>query len=265
LDGKVQVKARVRSNTELHSSHGLPTGAWLLWLDAPVVAAVAKPGQFVMVRCGEGHDPLLRRPLGIHRVDSTGGVALLFGVVGRGTSWLSERVPDDLVDLIGPLGSFFLVKPATKNLLLLAGGIGFTPLAFMAEAAVKDGRTARLLMGARSRRWLYPTSDLPKEIDIVKATEDGSEAEGRTGLVTQIVSEFADQADQVFACGPPAMYQSMARLDCLKGKSVQVSLEEKMACGLGACYGCTVKTRMGPKQVCHDGPVFELSDLVWQG
>jgi dihydroorotate dehydrogenase electron transfer subunit len=264
LDWKVQIRSRVKSNTELYS-HGLPIGAWLLWLDAPSVAKVAKPGQFVMVSCGEGHDPLLRRPLGIHRVDNTGGVALLFDVVGKGTSWLSQRAPGDLVDLMGPLGSGFIVKPAARNLLLLAGGIGFTPLAFMAETAIKEGRAATLLMGARSARWLYPTSDLPTGIAVVTATEDGSEAGGRTGLVTQIIGEFADQADQVFACGPHAMYQSMARLDCLEGKSVQVSLEERMACGLGACYGCTVKTRNGPKQVCHDGPVFEMADIVWPG
>ena len=263
MNGGVQVRARVKSNTEVYS-HGLSTDAWLMWLEAPQVAELAKPGQFVMVRCGESHDPLLRRPLGIHRVDNTGRVALLFGKVRRGTTWLSQRAPGDSVDLVGPLGIPFLVKPATRNLLLLAGGIGFTPLAFMAETWIKDDRDVTLLMGARSAQWLYPTNDLPEGMVIVKATEDGSEPEGRTGLVTQIVSEFAGWADQVFACGPAAMYRSMARLGCLKGKSVQVSLEERMACGLGACYGCTVKTKMGPKQVCHDGPVFELSDLVWQ-
>jgi dihydroorotate dehydrogenase electron transfer subunit len=104
---------------------------------------------------------------------------------------------------------------------------------------------------------------LPDGISIVRATEDGSE--GRKGLVTGLVAEFAGQADQVFACGPAAMYKSMVGLDCLKKKSVQVSLEERMACGLGACYGCTVKTRNGLKQVCQDGPVFNLADIVWQG
>ena len=267
MNGKVQVKAEVRVNGLLYGLYdrGLPPPAWLLWMDAPSVAEVAEPGHFVMVRCGESHDPLLRRPLGIHRVDRDGRVALLYGVAGRGTAWLSQRKPGDLVDLIGPLGNGFMVKPDARNLLLLAGGIGFTPLAFMAEAAIKDGRTARVVMGARSAQYLYPESQLPKGIKIVTATEDGSEPKGRTGLVTQIISEFADEADQVFACGPVAMYQSMARLDCLKGKSVQISLEERMACGMGACYGCTVKTTKGLKQVCRDGPVFELADIVWQG
>jgi dihydroorotate dehydrogenase electron transfer subunit len=257
LDWKVQIRARVKSNAEL-----MPRTR-LVWLDAPAIADLARPGQFVMVRCGERHDPLLRRPLSIHRVDNTGGVALLFDVVGRGTSWLSQRAPGDLVDLIGPLGSGFLVKPAAKNLLLVAGGIGIAPLAFLAEEAKGLGRMVTVLLGARKASQLCPGSQLPNGISIVKATEDGSE--GRKSLVTDLVGEFAGQADQIFACGPAAMYQSMARLDCLKKKSVQVSLEMRMACGMGACYGCTVKTRNGPKQVCQDGPVFELADIVSQG
>ena len=262
MNGRVQIKAEVRFNEVLYG-HGEKSPAWLLWMYAPSLAEAGKPGQFVMVRCAEGHDPLLRRPLGIHRVDSVGRVALLYQVAGRGTAWLSQRKPGDPIDLIGPLGNGFVVKPETRSLLLLAGGIGFTPLAFMADMAIKEGRTVTVVMGSRSVKYLYPESQLPEGIKIVIATEDGSK--GRRGLVTQIVDEFVGHADQVFACGPPAMYRSMTKLDCLKGKSVQVSLEEKMACGLGACYGCTVKTRMGPKQVCQDGPVFDLADIVWPG
>jgi dihydroorotate dehydrogenase electron transfer subunit len=155
------------------------------------------------------------------------------------------------------------MKPAAKNLLLVAGGIGMAPLAFLAEEANALGRAVTVLLGAKRASQLCPVSQLPNGISIVEATEDGSK--GRKGLVTDLVGEFAGGADQVFACGPAAMYQSMARLECLKGKSVQVSLEERMACGVGACYGCSVITRNGPKQVCHDGPVFELADIVWQG
>jgi dihydroorotate dehydrogenase electron transfer subunit len=260
LNGRVQIKAEVRSNEVLYG-HGEQSPAWLLWMDAPSVAELAKPGQFVMVRCGESQDPLLRRPLGIHRVDSAGRVALLYQVAGRGTAWLSQRKPGDPIDLIGPLGNGFLVKPESRSLLLLAGGIGFTPLAFMADMAIKEGRTATVVMGSRSDKYLYPESQLPEGIKIVIATEDGSC--GEKGLVTCLIDKFIGQADQVFACGPAAMYKSMAEMERLKGKSVQVSLEERMACGVGACYGCTVKTRNGLKQVCHDGPVFDLAEMVW--
>ncbi len=260
LDGKAQVKARVRSNGVFYG-HGLPSAARLLWMDAPSVAQVAKPGQFVMVRCAEDHDPLLRRPLSIHKTDDSGGVALLFEVVGRGTSWLSERVAGDLVDLFGPLGNGFSIQHEAQNLLLVAGGIGIAPLIFLAEMARGIGKRVDVLPGAQTAALLYPRDQLPQISIVDGSTDDGSV--GTKGPVTCLIDSYIGQADQVFACGPAAMYQSMALLDCLKGKSVQVSLEERMACGVGACYGCTVKTRKGLEQVCRDGPVFELADIVW--
>ena len=257
MNRKVKVKARIKSNS------GMMPGTRLVWLDAPEIAKSAKSGQFVMVRCAEDHDPLLRRPLSIHKTDGSGGVALLFEVVGRGTSWLSERAEGDSVDLVGPLGNGFFVKPDAKDLLLVAGGIGIAPLAFLAEEASRVGKKVTALLGARGASHPFPACQFPKGASVVKATEDGSQ--GRRGLVTGLIDEYIEQADQVFACGPAAMYKAMAGMDCLRGKSVQVSLEERMACGVGACYGCTVKTTEGLKQVCHDGPVFELADIVWQG
>jgi dihydroorotate dehydrogenase electron transfer subunit len=269
LSDMLQVKAEVRSNEVLYG-HGLPSAARLLWMDAPEIAGLAKPGQFVMVRCAEGHDPLLRRPLSIHLVDSTGGVAVLFevrqrrgtfDVGGRGTSWLSQRVPGDSVDLMGPLGNGFSIQPAAEKLLLVAGGIGMAPLAFLGEEETKKGRTVNLLPGAQTAELLYPRDHLPRISVVDGSTDDGTA--GTKGLVTSRIDEYIGQADQVFACGPAGMYKAMADMDCLRGKSVQVSLEERMACGVGACYGCTVRTRKGPKQVCQDGPVFELADIVW--
>lgn len=257
MDGKVQVKARAKSNSEL-----MPRTR-LVWLDAPEIAKLAKPGQFVMVRCGESYDPLLRRPLSIHRTDDSGGVALLFEVVGKGTLWLSERAPGDLLDLVGPFGNGFSVRPDADKLLLVAGGIGIAPLAFLGEEEAKKGRTVNLLPGAQTSELLYPRDHLPRISVVDGSTDDGTA--GMKGFVTSRIDEYIGQADQVFACGPAAMYRSMARLDCLKGKSVQVSLEERMACGVGACYGCTVKTRAGLKQVCRDGPVFDLADIDWRG
>jgi dihydroorotate dehydrogenase electron transfer subunit len=236
-------------------------GTRLVWLDALEIARSARPGQFVMVRCGEGHDPLMRRPLSIHGTDGSGGVALLFEVVGSGTSWLSERAEGDSVDLVGPLGNGFFVKPDAKDLLLVAGGIGIAPLAFLAQEASRLGKRVTMLQGAQVAALLYPRDGVPECSVVVGSTDDGSS--GTKGLVTGLIDEYIEQADQVFACGPIAMYRSMAQMDCLKGKSVQVSLEERMACGVGACYGCTVKTKKGLKQVCHDGPVFDLADIVW--
>jgi len=239
----------------------------LVWLETPELAAAARPGQFVMVRCGEGYNPLLRRPLSIHRIGAN-GIALLFAVVGRGTGWLAERRLGDTLSLLGPLGNGFTLNPKTRDLLLVAGGIGIAPLMALAEQALHSDLRVRLLLGARDAAGLYPANLIPSRLETIVMTEDGSAgpSRGRAGLVTEPLPGLAREADQVFACGPLPMYRTLHKMrskDGLRGKSVQVSLETRMGCGVGACYGCTIETRGGPRRVCRDGPVFELSEVLW--
>ena len=240
---------------------------YLLWAEAPTIAVGAKPGQFVMVRCSEGYDPLLRRPLSIHRVASgekgqLSRIALLYAVRGRGTRWLASRQEGELIDLLGPLGKGFQVQRNSRNLLLVAGGMGVAPLAFLADEAVAAGRSVTMLLGGGTLSEIYPSHLLVPEVELAIATEDGSM--GRKGLVTDLSPDFLAWADQVFACGPMAMYRAMAAAASgfLPGKSIQVLLEVPMACGLGVCYGCTVETKRGPRLVCKDGPRFELSEVI---
>jgi dihydroorotate dehydrogenase electron transfer subunit len=250
-----QVTAAIIANDEV-----MP-GVYLIWLESSDIEPAAQPGQFVMVRCG---DYLLPRPLSIHRLADKGGkLALLFTVMGKGTHWLSQRKTGDNLDLLGPLGNGFSIQPASRNLLLMAGGIGIAPLYFAAQEAVKKGCSVKLLYGTPNKH-RYPEDLLSSQIELVSATEDGSV--GRKGMVTDIIPEFADWADQIFACGPLPMYRDMARRKQqlkINVKSVQVSLEVRMGCGLGVCYGCTVKAKNGLKQVCKDGPVFDLDDTLW--
>ena len=247
--------APVKSNSEV-----MP-GVYLMWLESPEIASTAMPGQFVMVQCGD--ETLLRRPLSIHKVDDKKtGLALLFTVAGKGTHWLSQCKTDDYVDLLGPLGNGFYVNLNSQNLLLVAGGIGTAPLGFLAQKAAGKGYSLRLLYGAATASQLYPMQSLSPEIEMVTATEDGTA--GRKGMITDLLPDYLDWADQVFACGPLPMYKTMAQIPELRNKSVQVSLEMRMGCGLGFCYGCTVKTKSGLKQVCKDGPVFDLKDVLWE-
>ncbi len=256
-----QIYAPILSNKEV-----MPE-VYLLWAEDPELAAGARPGQFVMVRCGEGYDPLLRRPLSVHRVaggrqGKGGRLALLYAVRGRGTRWLAARQEGQMIDLLGPLGKGFQVQRASRNLMLVAGGIGVAPLAFLADEAVASGRSVTMLLGAGSAFEMYPSHLLAPEVEVVVATEDGSA--GRRGMVTELLPELLPWADQVFACGPIGMYQAMAAAvaGLLPRKSIQVLLELPMACGLGACYGCTVETRRGARLVCQDGPRFELSEVI---
>ena len=257
-----QLKAPVISNIE-----ALP-GTCLVWLEAPGIAETARPGQFVMVQCGG--DTTLPRPLSIHRVDGS-LLALLFSVVGKGTNRLSQMKRGDTLNIFGPLGNGYTINPRSQNILLVAGGMGIAPLHFLAEAAAGEGKKVTFINGVRSRDYLLPVSlpqrlfnagVHPASVNVVGATDDGSE--GFKGLATQLIPHYLEGIDQVFACGPAAMYQSMARMPELKGKNVQLSLEIMMGCGVGVCYGCTIKTKSGLRQVCKDGPVFEMGEVEWR-
>jgi dihydroorotate dehydrogenase electron transfer subunit len=246
----------------LSSVAALP-GVRLIRLAAPEIAA-ARPGQFVMVRCGE--DTLLRRPISVHRVAGD-EVSLLVADVGKGTAWLNEQPAGGTLDVFGPLGNGFTL-PKGNNALLVAGGIGIAPLVCLADALLEQGKKVTLINGARTADCLLPVAPphqlyaggvMAAGLHVVNATEDGSE--GFKGLATQLIKGYLDDADAVCACGPAPMYRAMAAMPELAGRDVQVSLEIMMGCGAGICYGCTIKTKGGLKQVCKDGPVFNLAEL----
>lgn len=237
-------------------------GVRLVCAEAAGIAVTARPGQFVMVSCE--HALVLRRPLSIHQVDNSGRLHLLFSIVGRGTSWLSQCQKGETLDLLGPLGNGFTIAPNSKNLLLIAGGVGIAPLMFLALQARSEGKLVTLLLGASTGAQLYPQELMPDGIRAIVTTEDGSS--GRKGMVTDRLPDFVEWADQIYACGPKAMYEA---IDAQRGrwsvrKPIQISLEVRMGCGLGACYGCSIKTRRGMKQVCQDGPVFDLEEILWE-
>ena len=256
-----QVTASVISNKKIlkgitHRSGRAISSVQCVWLNCPEIVQEAKPGQFVMVRCGEEY--VLPRPFSIHQVNGD-SIALFFNVWkdGKGTNWLSQSKIGDNIDLLGPLGNSYSIHPESHNLLLVAGGMGIAPLRFLAQQALQKGYSVTLLYGTANKN-RYP---LPTEIEVVVATEDGSA--GKKGRITEFIPEYIDWADQIFACGPLPMYQAMAQMPELKDKPVQISLEVRMGCGRGVCYGCTVKTKGGLKQVCQDGPVFDLDDVLW--
>jgi dihydroorotate dehydrogenase electron transfer subunit len=258
-----QIKAPIISIVE-----AIP-GAYLMWLKAPEISGEARPGQFVMVRCDK--DTILPRPFSVHRAEGE-QIALLFQVVGKGTVWLSRMKKGDTLDIFGPLGNGYTISPESRNLLLVAGGMGIAPLHFLAETGAGMGKKVIIIMGARTGNCLLPVNPgqglydkgmMPANFQCLNATEDGSE--GFKGLATQLIPHYLKNVDQVFACGPMAMYRTMTQMPELKNVPVQFSLEIMMGCGAGVCYGCTIKTKKGLKQVCKDGPVFEMGEVEWGG
>jgi dihydroorotate dehydrogenase electron transfer subunit len=268
-----QTLCSVASNVEV-----MP-GIHLMWIEAPDIACSVLPGQFITVRCGNF---TLRRPFSVHqsrfdRDSGEGEIALLFKVAGRGTLWLSQQQKGDRIDILGPLGKGFSIEPEARNLLLVAGGIGIAPLVFLMQHASSQHQII-LIYGASTAAQLYTFSSagkkrsklspLPKGSQFIPVTEDGSM--GKKGMATDILPDFLDWADQMYACGPVDMYKAMTEISWrakqgnLKLRKCQVSLEVRMGCGFGACYSCTINTKKGLKQVCRDGPVFELDDITWQ-
>ncbi len=249
-----QTFAKVLSNREV-----MP-GVYLMWLKSPEIALKSLPGQFLMVACGE--ETVLRRPISVHNVEGD-KLALLFMVVGKGTEWLSHLQIGDSLDILGPLGNGFMTSAEDKNILLIAGGIGVAPLRFLMDKVKSSCKQVTLLLGAAAAEKLYPKELLPPEVNLVVATEDGSI--GHKGLVTEFIPNFVIAADRVFVCGPMPMLRYMAEHQRdlkLTNKPVYFSLEMRMACGLGVCYGCTIRTKSGLKQVCKDGPVFPFNDII---
>jgi len=229
-------------------------GVYLMWLDALAIARDAVPGQFITVYCER---LILRRPFSIHQVDSK-RLAILFKVVGEGTLWLSQQPAGKKIGVLGPLGKGFSLAPGSGKLLLVGGGIGIAPLIFLAQSASPGHRVA-LIHGAKTAAEIYPQS-LPRGVEFIPVTEDGTR--GIKGRATDVLPDFLGGAEGVFACGPREMYEAMSAMSLPRG--CQVSLEVRMGCGLGACRSCTINTRKGSKQVCRDGPVFELGDILWK-
>ncbi|MFH1775101.1 MAG: dihydroorotate dehydrogenase electron transfer subunit [Chloroflexota bacterium] len=267
-----QIVSRVISNeiisAEPHRSLGRPVAkTHLIWLEncAPI-AAEAHPGQFIMAGCGD--ECVLRRPFSIHRVDNEGNLALLFSVLadGKGTNWLAQRKPGDNIDLLGPLGNGYSLYPKSRHL-LVAGGIGIAPLYFLAQEGLRKECSVILLFGTKKPdllNRLLTKNPLPPEIKVATTSEEDT-ADNKGRVTDLLTPELADWADHILVSGPMPMYRDMyaQRETLLKSKPVQVSLEGIMGCGYGVCYGCTVKTRSGLKQVCSDGPVFDIEDILW--
>ncbi len=248
-------KGRIVSTERLFGS------TYLTWFNAPSLVRSASPGRFLMLRLNAGSDPLLPRPMSYHSVRPGGEVGILYEARGRVTAMLSRKPVDSELLLWGPLGRGFSVQPSARNLLLVAGGMGVAPLVWLAEDSVSKGKNVTLVIGARTAALLPPKSLLPPQVEVVLVTEDGSA--GHAGLATRLFEERLPRADQAFACGPHAMYESMAEVvrRTRSRTSVQVLLETPMACGTGLCYGCAVETRKGTRQVCRDGPRFGLLDV----
>lgn len=230
---------------------------------APEIAKEAKAGQFVNLYTGKG-EMILPRPISICEIKKEEGVLrLLYQVVGKGTALFSEKLPGEKIKIMGPLGNGFEIKAKDSGAhVVIGGGIGAPPLL---ELVKRLKGKVTVFLGARSHPILAEEFEaFGAEVHV--ATDDGSS--GFHGNVLELIDKIKPQADEIYACGPKIMLKAVADWASQKGIAAQVSMEERMACGIGACVGCAIKIRKEPEnwenlKVCKDGPVFLSNEVVW--
>lgn len=226
---------------------------FILKVENPALFEVL-PGQFFMIKINEFNYPLLRRPFSVAGFSDT--IDFIYRVVGEGTAILSKKKAGEFMDFLGPLGNGFKIN-STRRLILVGGGVGVAPLIYL-----KDVIESKYKINCETYFGFNSIDEVFTKSGFI-ATVDGSY--GFKGTAVDMVQDKLDEDSLIFACGPVPMMKKLALLSFEYGCSMQVSLESRMACGIGVCLGCVVETVNGDfKRVCVDGPVFDFEEIEWQ-
>ena len=216
--------------------------------------AITRPGQFVMCRL-PGFS--LRRPISVCSWDEA-GLTLVYKVVGQGTRAMTQLAPGEKLDLLTGLGNGYDLSLSGPRPLLIGGGAGVPPLYGLCRALRDQGKTPGVILGFHTRdEVFYEEAFRALGAEVAVTTADGSY--GTPGFVTDAMGQFA--ATCFYACGPMPMFRAIEKQAKIPG---QYSLEARMGCGFGACMGCTIETKDGPRRVCKEGPVFRREELLWE-
>lgn len=245
------------------SQEELTAGIYSMWFQTETIAADAKPGQFISLYCQDGAR-LLPRPISLCEIDKDGGcLRIVYRVAGKGTKEFSAKKAGDKISVLGPLGNGFPLSLAEgKTVFLMGGGIGIPP---MLEAAKQLDADKKIIVGYRDKN-LFLKEELEQAGALFIATEDGSI--GTKGNVLDAVRGQALAGDIIFACGPTPMLRAIKAFAQEQKMECYISMEEKMACGVGACLACVCQSKdvdahshVHNKRICKDGPVFKASEV----
>ena len=238
-------------------------------VEAPEIVNTSKQGNFIEIRVSENIEPFLRRPISIYNLDKEKGVLeFIFQVKGKGTEILSKKEEGDLIDIIGPLGYGTFDYENYQNIAVIGGGIGVFPLYELSKNAKKDGKNVNIYLGFRNKDFVLLEEEFKAVSDkFIITTDDGSYSE--KGFAIDFLKKDVEEGkiDAIYACGPLPMLKAVRNFAIEKDIPCQISLEERMGCGLGVCLGCAVKTANSPKDapeymhVCKAGPVFEAKEV----
>ncbi|ADN02993.1 dihydroorotate dehydrogenase electron transfer subunit [Spirochaeta thermophila] len=252
------------TSVEILGQREIARGYYLLEFSYPSTAPAPNPGQFFTMRIGNGPVPLLRRPFAFSSY-TDGKAACIYQRRGRATTMLTTYRPGDVLDIIAPLGRPFpLEAPSPHPPVLVSGGIGIGPILFLSRVLEAQGRPHLLLLGARSADLLPPHRPGPRT-ELVLCTDDGSTGFHGTTVDYLSSAERLVPNTVVYACGPTPMLKALARLAEAAGAQLWVSVEQTMACGVGACLSCVVPTTGSTRyaRVCTEGPVFDAKEIAW--
>lgn len=213
-----------------------------------------QPGQFYMVRAWEGLEPILSRPLSIYDLEGE-MLSFLYQVKGRGTKLISRLKTGESLEVLGPLGRPFPLDIEGKNLGLVGGGIGLAPLYYLGKKLREKSRDFKFYLGFREEAYLV--EDFKALGPTSYSLEKGGANQG------YIVDFLPKDLDLIYSCGPMAMLETLYLKN--KDKKIYLSTESRMACGIGACIGCSIETEEGYLRVCKEGPVFEAREVFYSG
>lgn len=255
--------AKLKMKSTVIEQKMIADGICSMWLDAKEVAVQAKPGQFISVYSND-KSRVLPRPISICEIDrEKGTLRIVYRVVGKGTEEFSKAEAGDSFEILGPLGNGFPIEEAKgKKVLMIGGGIGVPP---MLQTAKEIEGEAIIVSGYRNQD-LFLKEELESAGTLFIATEDGSV--GTKGNVVDAIRENQIEADMMFACGPKPMLRALKDYTLEKGIPCWISMEEKMACGIGACLACVCQSKdvdshshVHNKRICKDGPVFLSTEV----
>lgn len=250
---------------EVISQESIAAGIYSMWLKCPLVAGDAKEGQFISLYCHDG-SRILPRPISICEIDKeNGALRIVYRVAGKGTDEFSAYRQGEKIEILGPLGNGFTLQPE-KSAMLMAGGIGIPPMVQTAKQLKADGCTdINIVIGYRNAE-NFLVEELSKYGKVFIATEDGSV--GTKGNVMDAIKANDIKAEIIYACGPTPMLKAIKSYAIETGTEAYISMEEKMACGIGACLACVCKskdidhhTHVNNKRICKDGPVFNAMEV----
>ncbi|WP_028398944.1 dihydroorotate dehydrogenase electron transfer subunit [Ectobacillus panaciterrae] len=237
-----------------------------LVLQGSLVQEMSEPGQFVHIKVAEGNSPLLRRPISICNIDQEKSeFTMLYRAEGQGTKVLSQQLSGSKIDVLGPLGNGFPVEEAEEGQIacLVGGGIGVPPLYELSQRLVAKGVRVIHVLGFQNKDAVFYEEKFAELGETYIATVDGSH--GTKGFVTNILDQYGITFDVLYSCGPTPMLKALEQR--YSNKKAYISLEERMGCGIGACFACVCHTQSDPngysyKKICSDGPVFKVGEVV---